>query len=244
MKSFELDWGIFALAELLVSYKADIGTKFKTCLDIGSGAGIQTEIMRHAGLNVFQVDKYQKNADYQVDFLNYEFKHKFDIIYCSHVIEHQRNVGIFLDKIFDVLSDDGLLVISAPKHPATTLIEGHLNCFFTSYFVQHLIHAGFNLKLGQYLSCGGIENAAIVSKDPLYNLKERLEDGYVWTEAQQRRCMLELSNQHVESDICYFYNCKFFHSSDGKSIKYAFPHNYHQYGLKIDASRWGINLVL
>ena len=80
------------------------------------------------------------------------------------MIEHQRNVGLFLDKIFDILSDDGLSLMSAPKHLAERLIEGHLNCFFTTYFVQHLVHAGFDLKLGKYLSCGGIENAAIVSK--------------------------------------------------------------------------------
>ena len=59
----------------------------------------------------------------------HEFEQQFDIIYCSHVIEHQRNVGQFLDKIFDLLTDDGLLLISAPKHPPEQLVEGHLNCF-------------------------------------------------------------------------------------------------------------------
>ena len=163
-KEYEFEWGAFALIEFLGSCQSLIGEKYKTALDIGSGLGVQTEIMRHAGLNVFQVDKYSETADFQVDFIDHEFKQKFDIIYCSHVIEHQRNVGAFLDKIFDILEDDGLLLISAPKHPAETLIEGHLNCFFTTYFIQHLIHAGFDCKNGKFLSCGGIENAAIVRK--------------------------------------------------------------------------------
>ena len=161
-KEYEFEWGAFALIEFLGSCQSLIGEKYKTALDIGSGLGVQTEIMRHAGLNVFQVDKYSETADFQVDFIDYEFTQKFDIIYCSHVIEHQRNIGAFLDKIFDLLEDDGLLLISAPKHPAERLVEGHLNCFFTTYFVQHLIHAGFDCKEGKFLSCGGIENAAIV----------------------------------------------------------------------------------
>ena len=158
-KEYAFDWGAFALIEFLGSCQRLIGEKYKTALDIGAGMGVQTEIMRHAGLEVFQLDKYSESADFQVDFIEHEFKQKFDIIYCSHVIEHQRNVGAFLDKIFDILEDDGLLLMSAPTHPAERLIEGHLNCFFTTYFIQHLIHAGFDCKNGKFLSCGGIENA-------------------------------------------------------------------------------------
>ena len=74
---------------------------------------MQTDILRHAGLDVFQLDKYSPIAEYQVDFLKYNFDRKFDIVFCSHVIEHQRNVGNFLDKIYDILSDDGVLILSA-----------------------------------------------------------------------------------------------------------------------------------
>ena len=38
---------------------------------------------------------------------------------------------IFLDRIFDVLSDGGILIISAPKEDHN-LIEGHLNGFICS----------------------------------------------------------------------------------------------------------------
>ena len=52
------------------------------------------------------------------------FEQKFDVVFCSHVIEHQRDVGLFLDKIFDILSDNGILIISAPKHPQKGLSQG------------------------------------------------------------------------------------------------------------------------
>ena len=155
-RTYNLDWGIFSLIEFIGSNSEKIGDKFRTCIDIGSGEGVQTEILRHAGLKVFQVDKYSSSAEYKVDFLEYTFDQKFDVVFCSHVIEHQRNVGHFLDKIYDILSEDGVLIISAPKHDAESMIEGHLNCFITPYFIQHLLHAGFNLKDGKYLSCGGI----------------------------------------------------------------------------------------
>ncbi len=129
---------------------------------------------------------YSNDSEYKVDFIKHNFKQKFDIIFCSHVIEHQRNVGTFLDKIYDIMSDDGLLIITAPKHPADRLVEGHLNCFVTSYFVQHLIHAGFDIKAGKYLSAGGIENTAIVSKSQDFDLSERNENGYIWTDKHHK----------------------------------------------------------
>ena len=63
------------------------------------------------------------------------------------------------------------------------MIEGHLNCFKTPYFIQHLLHAGFNLKDGKYLSCGGIENAAIVPKDLNFDIADREAAGHIDSQA-------------------------------------------------------------
>ena len=54
-RTYNLDWGIFSLIEFIGSNSEKIGDKFRTCIDIGSGEGVQTEILRHAGLRVFQV---------------------------------------------------------------------------------------------------------------------------------------------------------------------------------------------
>ena len=129
-----IDWGGFSLVEFAVSEKNHIGTKFKNCLDIGSGTGEHSRILSSLGLKVSQVDKYSEAAQYKNDYLDASLNEKFDVIFCSHVIEHQRNVGLFLDKIYDDLSDNGLLLISAPKHPAERFVEGHLNCFIFPYF--------------------------------------------------------------------------------------------------------------
>lgn len=243
-KEYVFEWGAFALIEFLGSCQQQIGTKYKTALDIGSGDGTQTEIMRHAGLRVFQVDKYSNIADFRADFVEFEFDQKFDIIYCSHVIEHQRNIGTFLDKIFDILEDDGLLIISAPKHLAETLIEGHLNCFVTSYFIQHLIHAGFDCKQGKFLSCGGIENAAIVTKARNFCLSERKEAGYKWTHKHQERSFLPLQNQTLKSDVWYLHNCEIFTKNKNSSLQINLPKDRAQLGIDFALERWGLRISL
>ena len=236
---YEIDWGVFALVEFLVTNKSDIGSKFRTAIDIGSGAGIHSQLMEKAGLQVFQLDKYNPEADYQVDFLSYDFDRKFDVVFCSHVIEHQRNVGLFLDKIFDIMNPQAALILSAPKHDAAQMVEGHLNCFYSSYFIQHVVHAGFNMKKGSYLSCGQLENAAIVFKDSEFDPSERLEAGYVWTDRHQRRSFVPLRKQIVASDASFFYNCSLFSIANGSEINCRLPESYIPYGIKVNAKRWG-----
>ena len=243
-REYAFDWGAFALIEFLGSCQRLIGEKYKTALDIGSGQGVQTEVMKHAGLEVFQVDKYSESADFQVDFIDHEFTQKFDIIYCSHVIEHQRNIGAFLDKIFDLLEDDGLLLISAPKHPAERLVEGHLNCFFTTYFVQHLIHAGFDCKKGKFLSCGGIENAAIVGKAANFCVSERKEDGHKWTDKHKERSCLPLKVCSLEPNAWVLHNCEVIKVAGTSSLNINILEPRTEFGIDLSLNRWGIHVSL
>ena len=230
IKEYSITWGGLALIEFLVSERNSIGTKFKTCLDIGSGEGVHTSILRHAGLEVFQVDKYSTTSEYKVDFIEHKFDRKFDVVFCSHVIEHQRNVGLFLDKIFDILSDDGVLIISAPKEDHN-LIEGHLNSFIFPLFLQQMIHAGFDCKDGKFLST--IENSFIVSKADNFDMSERLENGYQWTEKHQNRSPIELKTSSVDM---LFHNCQYIQPD----LTLKLPKNYWSYGMVINMERWNL----
>ena len=244
-KTYEFNWGIFSLLEFLGSNSNEIGSVYKTALDIGSGAGVQTSVMEHASLNVFQLDKYSSDAEFQQDFLECSFEQQFDIIYCSHVIEHQRNVGLFLDKIFDLLSDNGLLLISAPKHPPEQLVEGHLNCFYLPYLIQHLIHAGFDLKAGKILSCGHVENAVIAPKAGNFHMEERSECGFKWTTRHKERSPLKLEICEITNFIWHFENCSVLHASeDRKNVRFRLPENHKHMGIHIDAKRLGFEAEL
>ena len=231
-KEYFITWGGFALIEFLVSERNNIGTKFKTCLDIGSGDGVHSEIMRHAGLKVTGVDKYYDKADYNMDFMSWSKARQldFDVVFCSHVIEHQRNVGLFLDRIYDVLSDDGVLIISASKEDHN-LIEGHLNGFIFPLFLQQMIHAGFDCKSGKFLST--IENSFIVSKAKDFKLEERSEDGYQWTDKHQNRSPIELKTSSVDMK---FHNCQYIQPD----LTLKLSKNYWSYGMVINMERWGL----
>ena len=96
-----LNYGGFALLEYLLSYKKKKNTRV---LDIGGAFGHHTSITRKFGFYVDIIDKYEVNAEFNGDFNQYSFNNKYDVIFCSHVIEHQRNQGLFLDKIYDLLN--------------------------------------------------------------------------------------------------------------------------------------------
>ena len=204
----EIKWGFFALIEFLVSENEIISKGSVTALDIGSSHGNHTKIMRDFGLKVDQIDKYEKNAEINGDFNSYNFKKPYDVIFCSHVIEHQRNIGYFLDKIFDTLSDDGSLVISAPKHPAERFVEGHLHSTIMPMLLQNLIFAGFDCLNGKILSMAGIENSFIIKKCKNFSIKERKNNNYKWNTKHQNRSFFNLNDQSfIRNTSLFIKNC-------------------------------------
>ncbi len=208
-KKIVIEWGFFGLIEFLVSESKNIQSKYKNALDIGSSHGNHTKIMRHFGLKVDQIDKYEKNAEINNDFNSYNFKKKYDVIFCSHVIEHQRNVGFFLDKIFDTLTDNGVLVISGPKHPAERFVEGHIQSTIMPIFLQNLIFAGFDCKNAKILSMAGVENSFIAKKSKDFNPKERIKSSFKWSKEHQNRSFFKLNEKNLIKNDCLFVkNCE------------------------------------
>ena len=188
----KLDWGGFALLEYLLS-KKKFPKKFEV-LDIGGAFGNHSEVMRSFGLSVDLIDKYEEKAEFRGDFNTFNFKKKYDMIFCSHVIEHQRNQGAFLDKIYDILKDEGDLVISGPTHEAEAFVEGHISTTILPVFLQILIYAGFDCKKGKMMSIAGVENSFIVKKAKNFSIDERTETGYRWSQKHQERSPIFLKS--------------------------------------------------
>ena len=205
----KLEWSGFALLEYLLS-KENFNKDFKV-LDIGGGWGSHTSIMRSFGLSVDIIDKYNESAEFSCDFLKHNFKSKYDMIICSHVIEHQRNPGIFLDKIYDLLNDDGHLIISGPKHPAERFVEGHISTTILPVLLQMLIYAGFDCKKGKMMSLSGIENSFIVQKCSNFSMDERDENGFRWTQQHRNRSPIVLvAGYEVPAKGLNLHNCEIF----------------------------------
>ena len=95
--------GSVALAQLIDNYT------FQTVLDVGCGEGLHAEAFLKAGKTVTAIDygksEYfsKRHASLQAivaDFNTYAFEEPFDCVWCSHVLEHQLNVNVFLKKCF------------------------------------------------------------------------------------------------------------------------------------------------
>ena len=67
----------------------------------------------------------------------------YDGIYCAHTLEHMRNVGSALDKMYSELKDNGLLCLVVPpaKH---NIVGGHLTLWNAGLLVYNLIRAHFD----------------------------------------------------------------------------------------------------
>lgn len=142
--SFTIDWSLHTLFQLLSSYS------FNTVLDIGGGVGQHASFLRHFGKKVFTVGLLH-NADYVGDFMKIKFDQKFDCIWCSHTLEHQRNIGAFLEKIFDLIEDNGVLALTVPYQEREVLLGGHVSIWDPGLLCYNLVLSGFDLSEAKIL---------------------------------------------------------------------------------------------
>ncbi|MCP3907258.1 MAG: class I SAM-dependent methyltransferase [Oceanicoccus sp.] len=156
---FTLDWGFHAMLLLMSEYN----NQFNSVLEVGSGDGEHARFFRYFNKDVYSVDLH-KDADYVGDFTTAEIDRQFDLVWCSHVIEHQRNVGLFLDKIYKCIKPGGLLAISAPIHPRERMISGHISSWTPFLLCYNLILAGFDCSKARFSN--NYELGLIVKKEP------------------------------------------------------------------------------
>ena len=143
---------------------------FQTVLDIGSGAGSVSRILRFLGKTVTTVEPLvDPTADYTRDVLDIDFPDQFDCVWASHVLEHIRNPGLFLDKIFDALKPGGVLAITIPYNDGAvavnTLLIGHCYKFNDLSLIYQLICAGFDCRRVAVKVYGG-QVSVILRKAP------------------------------------------------------------------------------
>lgn len=129
-----------------------IEKKPKTVLNIGDKSNSNhTKIMEKNGINVFTIN-LDRPARVVAPYLN-TYCSGQDFIWCSHVLEHQRNPGQFLDKVFADLKEKGLLVITVP--PAKKeLAGGHVTIWNETVLLYQLILAGFDCKKAMVMRYG------------------------------------------------------------------------------------------
>lgn len=161
--TFQLDWGLHALLKLLRDYS------FETVLDVGSGCGEHARLFQLFGKKVSTCNLFPP-ANWVGDFLEAPISDSFDVIWCSHVLEHQRNPGLFLDKIYRLLRPQGILALCLPHHPPSRLVPGHLSTWSLALVSQHLVYAGFDCK---HLSALASYELSLIVQKPKSGLEIR-----------------------------------------------------------------------
>lgn len=132
--------------------------EFATLLDIGSGMGYHSKLFQEKGKQVTACDigispNYQHGLAIEGDYLKITFEEQFDAIWCCHVLEHQRNPGVFLDKIFADLKEGGILAITVPTKKGN-LVGGCLTLWNAGLLLYNLILARFDCRMARVASYG------------------------------------------------------------------------------------------
>lgn len=113
-------------------------------LDIGSGSGEHAAAFRGSGFDVTTIS-LREPADLVGDYLAHVFSERFGLIWASHVLEHQPNVGAFLKKCRHDLAEGGWLAVTVPPMK-DSVVGGHVAMFNAGTLLYHLILAGFDCR--------------------------------------------------------------------------------------------------
>ncbi|MGK0499674.1 MAG: 2-polyprenyl-3-methyl-5-hydroxy-6-metoxy-1,4-benzoquinol methylase [Oceanicoccus sp.] len=158
--------------------------EFHTVLDVGSGKGDHAKIFTKNNKAVTTIDLgtskyYQEIKDTNIainhintDFNNYVTEIKFDLCWCSHILEHQNNIGLFLEKVKSVTKNGGIIAITVPpfKH---NLVGGHLSIWNAAILTYNLVMAGIDCKDAKLLKYG--YNISIIARNTHFELPADLD---------------------------------------------------------------------
>ena len=144
-------FGNECFAKLIADYE------FSTVLDVGAGAGDATKAFRLAGKDVISTD-LSTDGTYTLT----RFDDPFDLVWCSHTLEHAPCVQAFIRKLADDCKEGGVLAVTVPplKHE---IVGGHVNLFNAGLLTYRLCLAGLDcteIRLHKY----GYNISAILQK--------------------------------------------------------------------------------
>lgn len=126
---------------------------FDTVLDIGSGEGKQKDFfisknkkVKTCDLDIVggpHCDSSKMFYDYNENFLKAQIDQKFDFVFSSHVLEHQQNVGLFIDKKISCTKENGYICTIVPiRKPFIT--GGHFTLWNGGLLIYNFVMAGID----------------------------------------------------------------------------------------------------
>lgn len=179
-------------------------------LDIGAGGLQHTEVFLNRNKivdicdygNSVYYDKRQENIESKIrkkyigDFNKLEFNQTYDAIWCSHILEHQLNVGLFLKKIHSLLKEDGYLAIIVPPRKPF-IVGGHVTIWNAGLVLYNLVLAGFDCSKECYIKQYDYNIGIIIRKKTIKEFPENLS---------MDKGDIELLSQYFPFDAKHNYN--------------------------------------
>ncbi|MBK9272417.1 MAG: class I SAM-dependent methyltransferase [Saprospiraceae bacterium] len=153
-------------------------TKGRKALDIGSGTGyFMNELLQNnwevSGIEIsdqaraYCKEKFGLEVQSPEYLDNFPSAEKFNAITMWHVLEHVYDLPIILDKIGNLLFDDGILVVAVPN--SQSYDAKHYQRFWAGWDVpRHLWH--FNI--------GSLERLLLTHNLKIIQIKSMPMDGY------------------------------------------------------------------
>lgn len=139
-----------------VALKHCLTLKVATVLDVGSGGGHQAAAFAQTGATVTCVDYgtsiYAKESSQtsgvsvvNADFAAWMPDKEYDLVWASHILEHQRNPGHFIEKLIDCCKPEGQICIIVPA-PHRRLWGGHVTLWTPGLLAYNIALAGIDLS--------------------------------------------------------------------------------------------------
>lgn len=138
--------------------------EFDSVLDIGTGNGYSAEVFaereKDVTATVLGEGKWGRPSEGDVEFVQGNVEslpfrdEKFDVVWCSHVLEHVRYPGVAFEEVRRVLNDEGRLFVSVPPFKLL-VVGGHLNTGWTPGQLMYvLLRNGFAVRDGSFFYRG------------------------------------------------------------------------------------------
>jgi|GEM_PF-3733977 len=141
------------------------GNEHKSIIDVGSGGNHHKNFFNLFFKEVFTNDFNDtlEDQNYPGDFMEINFDRKFQYVYCSNVLEHIRNQGSFIEKLFDTCEDDGYVCIIVPRPHLNKLLSGHISTWSLATLLYSIVVSGYDCS--EAIICNGqFEKSVLVKK--------------------------------------------------------------------------------
>lgn len=94
----------------------------KIILHVSPERCLEPYLRKHFGLNYITADLLDSHADVKMDITNIQYPDEyFDVIYCSHVLEHVQDDKKAMREFYRILKQDGWAILLVPINRDKTL---------------------------------------------------------------------------------------------------------------------------